>query len=117
MVNGAVDPGLAEAQARMGEVCRLLIRGDLTGMEEARGHVQHAIEILSGWRPVEGAPTPRRNQLHRSVERAGRLMESVGQWCQHRRVVLFPDEATPPCYGADGRAVVGTIAGSTALRG
>jgi hypothetical protein len=110
--------GIAEAETHVNEACALLVRGDPAGMEQAAGELRNAIEIFAGWpgQPA-GAPSPRRFELHRSVERAGRLLDAAGRWCRHRRSVLFPEETTPPSYGSDGRAVAAPVAGSMTLHG
>ena len=116
--NEPAESGLEEAEACVAEACALLVRGDLAGMEYAGGQLRRAIEIVTGWqRQPSGERSPRRLKLHGSVQRAGRLLEAVGRWCQHRQYVLFPQETTPPCYGADGRTVAAPMAGSMTLQG
>jgi hypothetical protein len=115
--NDADGNGLEEAEAEVREACTLLERGDAAGIEQAAGRLRNAIEIFTGWpRQPAGTPSPRRLELHRSVQRAGSLMEAIRRWCGHRRGILFPEETTPPCYGANGRPVAAPRAGSMTLQ-
>jgi hypothetical protein len=112
------ESGLEDAEACVREACALLVCGDPAGMEQAGGQLRKAIEIFTGWQgqpPV--AHSPCRLELHRSVQHAGRLLGATGRWCQHRQWMLFPEAASPPCYGADGRAVAAPAAGSMTLQG
>jgi hypothetical protein len=113
----ADEIGLAQAEAHLNDALALLVRGDAAGMEQAGGQFRKAVEVLAGWPPHSSAPSPRRLELHKSVMRAGRLLDAAGRWCQHRRNMLFPEETTPPSYGADGKTVPAPVAGSTTLRG
>ena len=116
--SGIAASGIEEAEAHLSEACTLLVRGDPAGIEQAGEQFRNAIEILTGWqRQPSGGNSPRRLGLHRSVERAGRLLEAAGRWRRHRRSLLAPEASTPPCYGADGRTVAAPTAGSTMLQG
>jgi hypothetical protein len=110
--------GIEEAEARVNEACALLVRGDPAGIVQAGGQLHKAIEIFTGWqRQPFGTHSPRRLDMHRSVQCAGSLLEAVGRWLDHRRCMLFPEETTTPCYGSDGRAVAAKMAGSMTLQG
>ena len=110
--------GLEEAESRIRGACALLGRGDAEGMEEAGAQFQKLVQIVSAWHgDFMAGPSPRRIELHKSIQRAGRLLEAAGHWCEHRRNLLLHDETTPPCYGANGRSVVAPMAASTTLRG
>lgn len=116
--NDPADSGLDEAEACVQQACTRLVRGNPSDIEGAAAHLRQAIAIFTGWQRQPAAkPSLRRLELHKSVQRAGRLIEAIGGWCRHRRCVLFPEEATPRCYGSDGRAVAAPVAGTMTLRG
>jgi len=115
---GEAARAVEEAEACIHEACAVLVRADPACVEQAGGQFRKAIEIFTGWRgQPPAAQSPRRLELHRAVQRAGRLLEGIERWRQHRRAMLFPEEAAPPCYGVDGRAVVVPASGSMALQG
>jgi len=107
---------LVEAEARVHEACALLMRGDAQGVEEAGVQFERTIGILSGRHPSTG-DLPRRMALHKSIQRAERLMAAAGRWVEHRRSVLLPDETAPTCYGANGKTVTAPTSGSMTLQG
>ena len=107
-----------EAEARVKEACVLLIRGDVTAVAQAAACLESATEILKRCPgAVPGAPSPRRLALHRAVQRAGKLLQAIGQWCEYRRGLIFPEEDVAPCYGSDGRERSGPAARSVAVEG
>ena len=112
----AAEAGIEEAEACVQDACSLLVGADVAGVERAGFRLARAVEIFSGWVPGT-EPSTRRLELHRSVQRAGRLLEAIGRWCEYRRSVLFPEQTTPPCYGADGRTLSPPNPTSVTLQG
>jgi len=114
---GTVSGGLAEAEEYVAEACALLVRADLSSIELAAGHLSRAADVLSGPGKTGETASRRRKALHQSIQRAGELLDALGRWCEHRRMVLFPEEGMPACYGADGRETPAVAADTLALEG
>jgi hypothetical protein len=107
---------LEEAEECVREACELLVRAGLRELQQAGGRLARAAEIVGRWQPSTGR-SARSLELHRSVERAGSLLEAVRRWCEHRRSMLLPERATPPGYGADGRPLAAPASASMAFQG